>query len=37
MGCTGGRHRSVTLAHALADRLSRHGQPVSVFHRDIDR
>jgi RNase adapter protein RapZ len=37
MGCTGGRHRSVTLAQALADRLSVHGQPVSVFHRDVDR
>ncbi len=37
MGCTGGRHRSVALAHALADRLGAHGQPVSVFHRDIDR
>jgi RNase adapter protein RapZ len=37
MGCTGGRHRSVVLAHALAERLRRHGQVVSVFHRDIDR
>jgi RNase adapter protein RapZ len=37
MGCTGGRHRSPTLAVALADRLSVHGQVVSVFHRDIDR
>jgi UPF0042 nucleotide-binding protein len=37
MGCTGGRHRSVALAHALAERLSTHGQVVSVFHRDIDR
>ncbi len=37
MGCTGGRHRSVTLAQELASRLGRHGQPVSVFHRDIDR
>ncbi len=37
MGCTGGRHRSPTLAVALADRLSEHGQAVSVFHRDIDR
>jgi RNase adapter protein RapZ len=37
IGCTGGRHRSVVLAVALADRLGRHGQPVSVFHRDIDR
>jgi UPF0042 nucleotide-binding protein len=37
MGCTGGRHRSVALAVALAERLSRHGHPVSVFHRDVDR
>ncbi|HXY28001.1 MAG TPA: RNase adapter RapZ, partial [Acidimicrobiales bacterium] len=37
MGCTGGRHRSVTLAQELASRLGRHGQPVAVFHRDIDR
>ncbi len=37
MGCTGGRHRSVTLAEELAARLGRHGQAVSVFHRDIDR
>jgi UPF0042 nucleotide-binding protein len=37
MGCTGGRHRSVALAEALGARLSRHGQSVSVFHRDIER
>lgn len=37
MGCTGGRHRSVTLAVELAVRLREHGQSVSVFHRDIDR
>jgi UPF0042 nucleotide-binding protein len=37
MGCTGGRHRSVALAEALAERLSVHGSPVSVFHRDVDR
>jgi UPF0042 nucleotide-binding protein len=37
MGCTGGRHRSVALAEALAARLGRHGQSVSVFHRDIER
>src|SRR6202020_1205134 len=37
MGCTGGRHRSVTLARELATRLSAHGEPVSVFHRAIDR
>jgi len=37
MGCTGGRHRSVALAEALAERLGRHGQLVSVYHRDIER
>jgi UPF0042 nucleotide-binding protein len=37
MGCTGGRHRSVALAQALADRLASHGQAASVFHRDIDK
>jgi UPF0042 nucleotide-binding protein len=37
IGCTGGRHRSVTLAQALGDRLSAHGPAVSVFHRDVDR
>ena len=37
MGCTGGRHRSVALAQALADRLAGHGQAASVFHRDIDK
>ncbi len=37
MGCTGGRHRSVALAVALADRLAAGGIGASVFHRDIDR
>ena len=37
IGCTGGRHRSVVLAEALAARLGGHGQGVSVFHRDIER
>jgi RNase adapter protein RapZ len=37
MGCTGGRHRSVALAQALADRLAGHGQAATVFHRDIDK
>jgi UPF0042 nucleotide-binding protein len=35
IGCTGGRHRSVALAEALARRLP--VQPVEVRHRDIDR
>ena len=37
MGCTGGRHRSVALAEALAERMATHGQPAPVFHRDIDK
>ena len=37
LGCTGGRHRSVVLAGALADRLSAAGARTSAFHRDIDR
>jgi UPF0042 nucleotide-binding protein len=37
MGCTGGRHRSVVLAEALAGRLSAHAIDSTVFHRDVDR
>jgi len=37
MGCTGGRHRSVTLAEEVGQRLEQHGYAVSVFHRDVDR
>ncbi len=36
-GCTGGRHRSVALAEAVADRLAAHGHRPSVAHRDIDK
>lgn len=35
IGCTGGRHRSVAVAEALAAQLT-HGQ-VKVVHRDVDR
>jgi RNase adapter protein RapZ len=37
IGCTGGRHRSVALAEALAERLRQNEYAVSVFHRDIER
>jgi UPF0042 nucleotide-binding protein len=37
LGCTGGRHRSVTLAEALGARFREHGTAVSVFHRDVER
>jgi UPF0042 nucleotide-binding protein len=38
IGCTGGRHRSVTVAEALARDLSAStGAPISVLHRDTHR
>ena len=39
IGCTGGRHRSVALAEALAGELTRGpGQPVvTIAHRDVAR
>jgi RNase adapter protein RapZ len=37
VGCTGGRHRSVVLAEALAAALSRGGNSPVVVHRDISR
>jgi len=37
LGCTGGRHRSPTLATELAQRLAREGVAVQVRHNDIAR
>lgn len=37
IGCTGGRHRSVTLAIRLAQRLEELGVEVAVRHRDIQQ
>ena len=37
IGCTGGRHRSVTIANALRDRLQGTIYGVKTDHRDIDR
>ena len=34
-GCTGGRHRSVYAAEAVAQRLRADGIPVRVYHRDL--
>ncbi|HEY4220641.1 MAG TPA: RNase adapter RapZ [Myxococcota bacterium] len=36
IGCTGGRHRSPTLANALGARLRTRGVDARVVHRDID-
>ncbi len=39
VGCTGGKHRSVTLANALYDRLQVADAPygIRIEHRDIDK
>jgi len=36
-GCTGGRHRSVMMAEAVARTLGRGGPAVRVLHRDVER
>ncbi|MEY2965590.1 MAG: RNase adapter RapZ [Candidatus Nanopelagicales bacterium] len=37
VGCTGGKHRSVALAEAIAGRLSGQGIEPMVIHRDLGR
>jgi len=37
IGCTGGRHRSVAVAAALAERLRAAGREVNVQHRDVEK
>lgn len=34
-GCTGGQHRSVTLAETMAKALAQDGQQVSIRHREL--
>jgi UPF0042 nucleotide-binding protein len=35
IGCTGGKHRSVTLANELYDRMKAHGDyGIKLYHRD---
>jgi RNase adapter protein RapZ len=37
IGCTGGRHRSVAMSEAFAERLRVHGVRSLVVHRDLGR
>ena len=37
IGCTGGHHRSVTIAEALGKMLAQNGTKVTVTHKDIER
>jgi RNase adapter protein RapZ len=37
LGCTGGKHRSVAMTHALATRLEALGAQVGTLHRDLGR
>ncbi len=37
IGCTGGKHRSVTLANALYDKMKDQGQyGIKIYHRDVN-
>jgi RNase adapter protein RapZ len=37
LGCTGGRHRSVTLAETIRRALQRKGYSAKVVHRDLEK
>lgn len=37
IGCTGGKHRSVTLANALYETLKEKDYSIKIEHRDIDK
>lgn len=37
VGCTGGHHRSVAIAHALSEQLRADGRTVAESHRDLGR
>ena len=37
IGCTGGRHRSVTVAYELFEHLKNKGYNPEVYHRDIEK
>lgn len=37
IGCTGGKHRSVTMVNALSSRLNKTEYGIKIEHRDIER
>jgi len=37
VGCTGGKHRSIAMAEALAERMRANDIPTLVTHRDLGR
>ena len=37
VGCTGGKHRSVVMAEAVGDRMTKRGVETLVVHRDLGR
>ena len=37
VGCTGGKHRSVTLARVIYEHILETGQRVTIYHRDVDK
>ncbi|MCD8389730.1 MAG: RNase adapter RapZ [Oscillospiraceae bacterium] len=37
VGCTGGRHHSVAVARALAERINAQGHPAELVNRDMNR
>lgn len=37
IGCTGGKHRSVTLTRVLHQHITENGQNAVIYHRDVDK
>lgn len=37
VGCTGGRHRSVTIARAIFEHLNKQGKQTDIIHRNIEQ